>query len=121
MLVQVTGDDIPARYKRTGVVLNVVAGLAAAEDRRTVETVGALVRERVPAFMGVKDPPGHGGTTLFLNDQLARVAKQRSGTRLRDALIDLYVFALARPKLPVILPPCAPDDESRSAPAANSR
>ena len=100
VLVQVTADDIPRRYPRTGLVLNVLGGLAAVEDRRTVEVVGALVRERVPAFMGVKGPPGFGGTKVFLNDQLARAAKQRSGDRLRDALVDEYLFALAQPKLP---------------------
>lgn len=100
VLVQVTGDDIPARYPRTGLVLNVLAGLSAVEDRRTVDTVGALVRERVPAFMGVKGPPGFGGTKVFLNDQLARAARQRNGNKLRDALVDVYLFALAQPKRP---------------------
>lgn len=69
-------------------MLNVLAGLAAAEDRRTVDVVGALVQEQAPTFMGVKGPPGFSGTKVFLNDQLARTAKQRSGDRLRDALVD---------------------------------
>ena len=47
VLVQVTGDDIPARYPRTGLVLNVLAGLAAVEDRRTVDTGNLFSGPRV--------------------------------------------------------------------------
>lgn len=104
VLILLTDKDIPARYRQFGLVFDVLTGVAAVEDRRVVDVVGALIREDVPVFLSAKGPAGYGGTKVFLNEQLAAFARSRDGDAFRAALGRTYRFALAQPKERLVSP-----------------
>jgi len=96
LLVLVTVDGEAGGPSRPGLVFNVLpaaTGAAAEVLARpaSLDILGALVREGVPVFLGVKDASGRHGVRLPLNGPLASVAQGRDGDRMKAALLRIYM------------------------------
>ncbi|MGI4977337.1 MAG: hypothetical protein ACRYG6_10380 [Janthinobacterium lividum] len=92
LLVLVEAGDAPGRG---ALVFNVVPAEAAAGARvlarqGSLDILGALVREDVPVFLGVKDAAGRHGARLPLNAALGTVARGRDGDAVRRAVLRIY-------------------------------
>ena len=98
LLVLIDVSDSPGASGgpgRAALVFNVVPAAAgeAAEAlarRASIDVLGALVREGVPVFLGVKDVAGCHGVRLSLNDALGAVARGRDGDAVRTAVLRIY-------------------------------
>lgn len=77
---------------RAALVFNVVPAAAAAAAevlarQASLDVLGALVREDVPVFLGLKDATGRHGVRLALNEALGTVARRRDGDAMRAAML----------------------------------
>ncbi len=85
----------PRAPVRAALVFNVVPAAAAAaaealSRQASIDVLGALVREDVPVFLGVKDAAGRHGVKLPLNGALGAVARERDGDAVRTAVLRIY-------------------------------
>ena len=90
---------VEAGPERAALVFNVVpaAPAAAAEVLARpagLDVIGALVRENVPVFLGLKDASGRHGVKLALNAALGPFAGARDGDALRAAMLRICVEGL---------------------------
>ena len=88
--------DTAGEPGRAALVFNVVpaaAGAAAEALGRqdSIDVLGALVREDVPVFLGIKDVAGRHGVRLPLNGALGAVARGRDGDAVRAAVLRIYM------------------------------
>ncbi len=95
VLVEAAGDA-----GQGALVFNVVpaaadAGAEAVARPASLDVLGALVRENVPVFLGVKDATGRHGARLPLNAPLGSVARGRDGDAVRRAVLRIYMEALS--------------------------
>lgn len=114
--------EAEGRSGQGALVFNVVpaaTGAAAEVLARQVslDILGALVREDIPVFLGIKDVTGRHGVRLSLNGALGVVARARDGDAMRAAMLRLYMDGLEavhRMASEPVAPPCP----SRLGPAA---
>lgn len=97
LLVLVEAGDAPGQ---AALVFNVVpAGPGEAAEvlsrAACLDVLGALVREGVPVFLGIKDATGRHGVRLALNGALATVARARDGNALRTAVLRICMQGYA--------------------------
>ena len=95
LLVVFTQEGIPGGPQRVGLVFNLLADDAAGDldlllRAATVGMLGALVREQVPVFLGVRQSSRRPGIRMTLNEALAPVAHDRDGERLKATLRRTY-------------------------------
>ena len=110
LLVLVEAGEAPGQG---ALVFNVVPagaadGARALASRAALDVLGALVREGVPVFLGVKDAAGRHGVRLALNAALGAVAQGPDGDALRRAVLRIHVEGLAvvrRVALETAVPP----------------
>lgn len=96
LLVLVEAGEAPGQG---ALVFNVVpagaaAGAQALASRAGLDVLGALVREGVPVFLGVKDAAGRHGVRLPLNAALGAVARGADGDALRRAVLRIHAEGL---------------------------
>lgn len=96
LLVLVEAGDAPGRG---ALVFNVVPpgaadGAQVLARQAGLDVLGALVREDVPVFLGVKDATGRHGARLPLNAALGVVARGRDGDALRRAVLRIHAEGL---------------------------
>jgi len=96
LLVLVEAGDAPGQG---ALVFNVVpaapeAGAEAVARQGSLDVLGALVRENVSMFLGVKDATGRHGALLPLNGALGAMARGRDGDAVRRAALRIYMEGL---------------------------
>ena len=91
VLVEAQGDPAQAVLVFNVVPAAVGAGAEVLARQAGLDVLGALVREGVPVFLGIKDATGRHGVRLPLNGALGVVARGRDGDAMRAAVLRIYM------------------------------